>query len=185
MQSKLLTERFPLVEAVFVFTVLAEMKTLAIRKKWIHLHGSIMSFPITVFFQRVEFTCAKSFIRDAVSAGAVARWNWERASRSVVMWRLACFLCGGFMSWEVWEACAVNKSLLFRFVSNLNFLNLAAVLNEVFPGWPRTLADAVSDLQLHPWCIGGHFYCNLCPLGLILSVVPVPTWLSQRSLHLP
>lgn len=56
----------------------------------------------------------------------------------------------GLTSWEAQEAYVGNKSLPSRFVSNLNFLDSTAVLDEVFLGWPRTLAAAGSALQLHP-----------------------------------
>lgn len=161
------------------------MKTFAIGKKLIYLHGNIMTFPMICDFSEGGIHLWEElYMWCCFCWGSGTLWNSEWASRLVVMWWLACFICVGFMSWEVWEACIVNKSLLFHFVCNLNILNIAAVLNEAFLGWSKTLAVAVSDLQLHPCCICSHFCYNLCPLGLILSVVQGPTWLSQRSLHL-
>lgn len=171
MWSELPTEYSSLVEAIFVFTgrSLCRNEDIGHRKKVNTPTWEYNNFSYSLCF----FRGWNSFVARAWYITMFLLGQWYTPKFSVPPDGLWCggwhVLSVGFLSWEVWVACVVNKSVLFQFLSNLNFLNLAGVLNGVFCGWPRTLADAVSHLQLRPWCIAGHCRYKLCPFGCCAS----------------
>lgn len=112
MGSKLPTEYSPLVEAVFVFAErsLCRDEDIGHRKKVDTLRWEYHNFSYDLF----SFRGWNSFVGRAFCTMLFLLGQWYTLKFRVGLQigcdvMLACFSCVGFMSWEVWEACVVNK----------------------------------------------------------------------------
>lgn len=157
---------------IFADRQLCEDKDIDLRKKSEYVCiGVSWLFSQFVLFQSVRYGCGKGF---TVMLPLLGQWYKQERECPEIQGGLPewywCLVHTGCVSWEAWGADVAKKFLFFHFVSNRNFLSLAAVQNRVSLV-PQGPCRSVSVFQLLPRCI-----CGCLAIAPVCSACPSQSW---------